>query len=293
MTRPLPASTVSGLGVHSGRPCVAVLRPGAPGTGIRFRPLEPRSPTSPPVAPVAATLDHVLGSTMAVALGDEAFSVSTPEHLLSACAGLGIYDLDVAVAGPELPIGDGSAAPWLRALDQLLAAGHGPDAEYVQSFHPAPRPALRLAAPVEVWDGDRLARLAPQDGDALTVTASLSPRAGLARLGPTTVTVGITPADYRADVAWARTFAYAEDAERLQAMGYGAGADLDNTVLVTVDGCANPGGTRGSSEPVRHKILDALGDLALLGRPVVGHLTLVDSGHSLHLALARALAAVA
>lgn len=290
MSLPLPATTVSGVGVHTGRPAVAVLTAGAPGSGIRFRPLEPRPPGAPAVAPVPARVSSVLDATLQMRLGHAAFAVGTPEHLLSACAGLGLYDLDVAVAGPELPIGDGSASPWLRALDELVAAGAGPSAEFVQAVHPQAPPALRVSAPVEVRDGARLARLAPHDGDHLEVTATLTPRAGLARLGPTTVTVAVTPDTYRAEVAWARTFAYAADADRLRALGYGAGADLDNTVLITDDGCANPSGTRGPSEPVRHKILDALGDLALLGRPVVGRLTLVDSGHALHLALARALA---
>ncbi len=205
-------------------------------------------------------------------IGTQAFSVATAEHLLAACHGLGVWDLEVTLrGGDELPILDGSARPWVEALDALRAAAP-----------PAPPPApRRVRAPVEVRDGPRHARLEPADG--FFVTASLSPRPGLAALGPLSLTLSLTPDSFRRELAWARTWVLAADADRLRAAGFGAGADPTNTVLV---GGPSPAPSRGPSEPLRHKILDALGDLALLGRPVLGHLHLHDSGHALHTALA-------
>ncbi|MCO4773747.1 MAG: UDP-3-O-acyl-N-acetylglucosamine deacetylase [Deltaproteobacteria bacterium] len=259
-------ASVSGVGVHSGLPATVHLEPAPRGSGLRFVSRDGDHS-------FVARPDLVLGATMQTSLGTDAFSVSTAEHLLAACSALGVWDLTVRVDGDELPIGDGSAQPWVTALDSLA----------VSTASPAP---FVVTEPIEVREGDRLARLEPADG--CFVSCSLSPREGLGLLGPLTVELSVSPDTFRRDLAWARTWAFAADAERLLAAGYGAGATLENTLLVTADGVSNPGGVRGPSEPVRHKVVDALGDLALLGRPFVGRLVLVDSGHSLHTALAQA-----
>lgn len=214
---------------------------------------------------------------MATVLGTDEFQVGTTEHLLSACAGLGIWDVEATVEGGELPIFDGSARPWVQLLDTLGASSeHTPERG---------REPLVVLSPLEVRDGDRVARLEPASG--CFVTASQTPRSGLAKLGPVELSLTLTPDAYRVEIAWARTFVHAGDADRLRAAGHGKGASLDNTLLVTDTGVENPGGPRGESEPLRHKVLDALGDLALLGAPFRGRLVLHDSGHSLHVALAQ------
>jgi len=267
--------TVSGRGVHSGRHCSVAVRLREPGTGFVF---QPRSLAGGGHHEAFLASPHrVRSSTLATVLGSASFQVATTEHLLSACAGLGVWNMEATVEGGELPICDGSARPWVRVLETLI-----------RSSTRAPRTQRRslvVESPIEVRDGDRLARLEPASG--CLVHASITPRAGLASLGPTELSLALTPDAYREEIAWARTFVYAADADRLRAAGHGQGASLDNTLLITDDGVANPGGPRGESEPLRHKILDALGDLALLGAPFRGRLVLHDSGHALHVALAQ------
>lgn len=259
-----------GLSIHGGEPSSVTLTHAAPGHGIVFLRAGHRT---------RATLDAVHDTSMQTRLGAGAGSVATVEHLLSACAGLGMWDLRVDVDGSELPILDGSALPWVTLLEQLTATPRST---------PRRAPSLTVRAPIEVRDGARYARLEPDP--ACRVTATLTDPAH-ASLGPSTVQITLDPHTYRELIAPARTFVLARDAQRLLAAGFGRGADLDNTLVVTPSGVDNPTGLRLPSEPVRHKILDALGDLALLGQPFAGHLILHDSSHALHVALARAVQA--
>ena len=274
-----PGATVSGVGVHSGLPCSAVLTAGAPGAGVRFRRIvedgeSPHFTVSP---------DLVRSTTMATRVGTDAFSVGTVEHLLAACFALELWDVDVAVPdSDELPFGDGTATPWLRGLGRLLAEGRDPDSP-VTPWAPLRRAPWVVREPLEVREGDRVARLEPDT--ACRVTCTLSDHGGLGAAGPLTVSLTITEDTFRRELMWARTFVHEADAERLKAAGYGKGATLQNTLLIGEDGPVNE--ARGPSEPVRHKIVDALGDLALVGRRFRGHLVLQDSGHSLHVALAQ------
>ncbi len=198
---------------------------------------------------VPAHVDCVVDTTMSTTLGRGSARVGMVEHLLSALWGLGVRGARVDVEGPELPILDGSAKPWAEAI---LAASEPSGVE--------PRGAR--------------------------VTVELSDRGGLAALGPRRVTFDFDRDDYLAEVAWARTFVHAADVDRLLAAGMGAGATEENTLIVPRPGEPLPA-TRGPSEPSRHKLLDAIGDLALAGRPHEGTITLVDSGHAAHVALAR------
>jgi UDP-3-O-[3-hydroxymyristoyl] N-acetylglucosamine deacetylase len=243
---------LAGRGTHTGAPCAATVRPAETLVFVTARGVVP------------ATLDAVVGTRMGTTLQAGGTTVRTPEHLLAALAGAGVFGAEIAVEGPELPLLDGSAQPWLERMQT--------------------EPAGELDAatgPAEVRDGHRLARLEP---GPWRVVVELTDRGGLAALGPTRIE--LDPSAF-ATLAAARTFAWAPDVPRLLAAGYGQGSDRTNTVVI-----GEPGTTvRMPGEPLLHKSLDAIGDLALLGRPWRGTLTLVDSGHDLHVALARHLAA--
>ena len=248
---------LEGIAVHSGRPCAATVEPGV---DLRFVVGGVEIPATP---------GNVLATTLSTTLGAHGATVSTVEHLLSALWGLGVTGARVEVEGPELPILDGSALPWVHAIE---AAGLV-DVGVVEP--------IVIDRPIVVRAGERVARCDP---GPQRVVVDLTDRR-LLPLGPPRVQLD-SPARYVLDVAWARTFAYAEDVERLLAAGHGAGATRENTVVVGAEGTI----PRGPSEPSRHKLLDALGDLALLGRTVLGTITLVDSGHALHVELARRIA---
>ncbi len=233
---------LAGVGVHSGRPCAATVRPGA--GGLRFRAAGVEVP---------ATVEHVVDTSMSTTLGRDGARVGMVEHVLSALWGLGIHDAEIAVDGPEVPILDGSARPWVDALLPVAAT----IAEAV-----APR----------------------------RVVVELSARGGLDALGPRRVAFDFGTGDYARDVAWARTFVHAADVDRLLAAGMGAGATAENTLVVPAVG-EPPPPVRGPSEPARHKLLDAIGDLALLGRPHAGTIVFVDSGHAGHVEAVRRIAA--
>jgi UDP-3-O-[3-hydroxymyristoyl] N-acetylglucosamine deacetylase len=247
----LSSVTLSGVGVHSGRPCRVTV---GPGEGLRF---------VVDGTEIPADVDCVVDTSMSTTLGLHGVRVSMVEHLLSALWGRGVTGATIEVDGPELPILDGSAQPWVDALEL------GADGEV---------PAYSVG-PIVVRDGHRSARYEPGPRRRLIVELTAQELAGL---GPRRIEFDLDRDDYAAEVAWARTFAYAADVEPLLAAGYGAGATPENTVIVGGD--TKP---RGPSEPTRHKLLDAIGDLALLGRPLLGTITLVDSGHAMHVELMR------
>lgn len=252
---------VEGVGVHSGAPARAVVRPG--GDGIVFH----------IGARVPARLANVVASAGATVLGCDGASVAVVEHLLAALLAAGVTDADVDVDGPELPILDGSALPWLDAVESAGAADLGPLVP------------LRIVAPFAYEEGDAAVVFTPADRCEVTVDVDFGPpplprgRAGI-ELGARA---------FRDEVAWARTFALARDLERLRAAGRGRGASVENTVVYGDDGPWPPG-ERGPDEAVRHKLLDAIGDLALVG-PILGRMAVRRGSHGLHHRALRALLA--
>lgn len=256
---------LAGIGIHTGRLQEMVLRPAPPGTGIRFRrPLE-GSPTIP------ATLDAVTGTDGRVTLGGED-GVQTVEHLLSAAWAAGVDNMDVELTGGELPSMDGSALPFVRALRD---AGVRPQE--------AMRPVLQVRRPT--WAGAvgswAVALPAPRFGVACVVTL------GAPRMEDQAATYDPAQDRYEEVIAPARTWGYEREAEALHARGLALGASLENTLVIGGTGYLNA--PRFPNEAARHKILDLLGDLALLGRDIQGYVIAVRAGHSLHVALARAL----
>jgi len=261
-----------GVGLHSGAPVRAVLRPAAEGTGVVFVRRDLGAGAAIPAHPAS-----VRDVRLATRLGSGEAWVGTVEHLLAAAWMAGIDDLRVDVEGPELPALDGSAAPFAELLRRAgRRAGR------------APRPVLRILRPLEVRDGERWVRVEPSD--ALRVECAVDfahPAIGRQSVAFDALTAEV----FAREIAPARTFGFAEDAQALRAAGLARGAGLGNTVVLDGKGVVNEEGLRFPDEPCRHKLLDLLGDLALLGAELRGAVRAERGGHALHRELLRALAA--
>lgn len=258
-----------GVGVHTGARVAMTLRPAPIDSGILFRRTDRGGAT------VAAHWRNVQESPLCTTLTNrEGISVATVEHLLAAFAGAEIDNLVVDLDGPEVPVMDGSAEPFLFLIER---------AGVLQQE--APRRAIKVLKPVEVTDGDRKAALTPDAGFGVTFEIDF-PNEVVSRQD---ITLSLDAESFRADVARARTFGFFEDVERLRAAGLARGGSLDNAVVVSGDRILNRDGLRYADEFVRHKVLDAVGDLYLAGGPIVGHFHGVRSGHALNRRLLEAL----
>ncbi len=260
--------SITGVGLHTGQLCTVELRPGQ--HGLRFV-----GRTDPQAPAIAAHVDAIVDTRLATTLGVGARRVQTVEHLLSAAMGLGLTDLDVAVDGSELPILDGTAGAWAQAM---LNAG------LIQTQASVPR--LVIDAPVRITDGDGWMLAEPADRLELSLTIDFAhPLIGQQSL------CWSQDDDFMAVLGDARTFGFERDVTALQAQGLIAGGSLDNAVVFSQTGVLNPGGLRSPDEPVRHKAMDMLGDLALLGHPVQGRISGHRPGHGRVIALVRAILA--
>jgi UDP-3-O-[3-hydroxymyristoyl] N-acetylglucosamine deacetylase len=257
---------LSGIGLHSGRHVDVVLHPAPVDHGVVFHRTDVDR-RLPALVEEAGALDH------ATTLGPRGAEIGTVEHLLSAAAGLGLDNLLVEVNGPEVPILDGSAAPWLSAFRQ---AGLQRQAAYAEPFVPSRTISVSR-------DGKRL-EMRPARELRITYTIDFPHRA----VGRQSITVVVTPETYARHVAPARTFGFLAEYEQLKAHGLARGASLANCIVIGEEGVEN-GTLRFPDELVRHKVLDLIGDLALVGRPVLGHVIAHRAGHAMHAALARAL----
>jgi UDP-3-O-[3-hydroxymyristoyl] N-acetylglucosamine deacetylase len=263
--------TFSGIGLHSGAPVVLVVHPAPADHGIVFR----RSDVTGRDALIPALWDRVIVSPLNTRIENaDGVHVSTIEHLMAALAGLGIGNALITLDGPEVPIMDGSAAPFVRGL---LAAG-------LQQLS-APVRALRLRRAVEVRDGDALARLDP----ATTLQIDFAIDFPDTAIGQDRRVMNMANGTFVRELCDCRTFCRQSDVERMHAQGLALGGSLDNAVVVDGDRVLTPGGLRRPDEPVRHKMLDALGDLATAGLPILGRYTGHKAGHALTNRLLRAL----
>lgn len=261
--------TCRGIGVHSGRPAHLRILPAEQGTGIVFvRTDLAGRPTIP------AQEAHVVETTLATTLGLDEARVSTVEHLLAALLALGIDNAIVEVDGPEVPIMDGSAAPFVKLL---TAAG--------RAALDAPRATLVVDRPVRVHDGNRAIAVEPASGFEIAYEIDFDHAA----IRPQTLSLALDPERFVTDLAPARTFGFLAEVEALKARGFARGGSLENAVVIGQDRVLNPEGLRFPDEFVRHKALDLVGDLALLGTPVRGRVVAARGGHHLHALLVRAL----
>jgi len=256
----------TGIGLHSGNKVTLSLKPAPADYGIRFQ----RSDLGGLEIP--ATVTHLGGIRLATGLTREAVSVETVEHLLAALTALGIDNVIVELNTPEVPIMDGSAAPFVYLI--LNEAG-------VKRL-PAPRKFLKVLRPISLSQGDK--RIALYPSDHFKVTYSISFDHPLIR--HQSRTMKITDETFVEEIAPARTFGFLKEVEMLRQKGLALGGSLDNAIVLGETGVLNNGALRFEDEFVRHKILDVIGDLSLVGFPMIGHLVAHRGGHALHTAFA-------
>ena len=266
-----------GVGLHSGQRVEITLRPAAPDTGIVFRRIDLPEPVDIRVSAEAVT-DTRLASTLSVGSA----KVLTVEHLMSACAGLGVDNLYVDITAEEIPILDGSAASFVFLLQ---SAGI--------ELQNAPRRFIRLTQPVEVREGsganEKWARLEPFHGYKLQFEIDFKHPA-VDNTGQS-VEFDLSVGSYSRDIARARTFGFTKDVEMMRANGLALGGGLDNAIVMDDYKVLNADGLRYDDEFVKHKILDAMGDLYLVGKPLLASYTAFRSGHALNNKLLRVLLA--
>ncbi|WP_022976176.1 UDP-3-O-acyl-N-acetylglucosamine deacetylase [Nevskia ramosa] len=267
------AVRVSGIGLHSGQKVYMALLPAAPDSGILFR----RTDLDPP-REVRATAQGIGETTLSSNLIEDGVKVATVEHLMSSLAGLGIDNCLVELSAAEVPIMDGSASPFVFLMQS---------AGIVEQD--APKRFIRLKSSVQVSDGDKWARLEPYNGFRLTFNIEFDHP--LINSTAQSASVEFSTGAYIREVSRARTFGFMREFEFLRSRRLALGASLENAVAVDEFRVLNQDGLRYDDEFVRHKILDAVGDLYLLGRPLLASYTAFKSGHALNNKLARALLA--
>ncbi len=266
-------TALCGVGVHSGLPVTLTLHPADANAGVRFIRTQPGASCD---REIAADMDAVTATEFATVLGDETGPlVSTAEHVLAALRGLGIDNAVVEIDGPEAPIMDGSAAPFVAAIDRV-------GVEMLDQ----PRRYIRVLKPVQVAMGDRFGEIRPNPR-GFRVEAEVDYDHPL--VGRQSLSVDVRPDTFRREIARARTFGFMRDVAALWNSGFALGASLENTLVVTESRILNPEGLRFPDEFVRHKVLDAIGDLALAGAPLIGTYRLVRGGHKLNHAVLCAL----
>jgi len=269
-----------GIGLHTGAKVHMEVAPADPDTGIRF--VVPRPDGGTQV--IGAVPENVTDTAYATTLKAGGAVVHTVEHLLAALAGLGIDNAEVRLSAPEgtdseVPILDGSAAPFVQGL---LEAGIVAQAE--------PRAYLKVIAPIRVAEGtDKWIEFGP--GEAPTLSVALEIRFDHPAIGTQRTRYVQSPRAFARLLARARTFGFLREVEAMRRAGLARGGSLASAVVFGDEGVVNPEGLRYPDEPVRHKVLDLIGDLALLGRPLWGTATAHRSGHTLHARAVRALIA--
>jgi len=264
------AISCTGVGLHTGVKVCMTLHPAAADFGIVFR----RTDVAGEGVEISAAYDHVVDTQLCTTIGAQGKTIGTVEHLMAALAGAGIDNTLIEVGGTEVPIMDGSAAPFLFLIE---CAG------VVEQE--TPRKALRVLKPVSVVDGNKSVTLEPDNGFTVDFQIDFSN----AVIGRQAMTLGLTNRTFKDEISRARTFGFLHEAEALWAAGLAKGASLDNAVVVSGDRILNEDGLRFEDECVRHKILDAVGDLYMAGAPILGRYSAERASHALNNTLLRAL----
>lgn len=262
---------LQGVGVHSGAPVSLVLHPAEADVGLRFM----VSKRGRIVAEIPASVEHVKNLTLCTVIGDETgVTVGTVEHLLAALRGLGIDNCYIEIEGKEVPIMDGSSQTFVQAIDEVGTR-----------TLTAARKYIKVLKPIRVDEGDCWGELGPHGGFHLDVQIDFD----TAVIGSQRMAWEMSPSVFRNELARARTFGFMSDVEKLWKAGLALGASLDNSVAIGDDKIINPEGLRYPKEFVRHKMLDAVGDLALAGRPILGSYRSVRGGHRLNAHVLKAM----
>ncbi len=279
MTRPLRQRTLkniikaTGIGLHSGKKVYLTLRPAPENTGVVFSRLD-----LSPVVEIPAHAERVTNTCLSTGLSANGAEVSTVEHLLSALAGLGVDNVYVDLSAAEVPIMDGSAGPYVFLIQ---SAG-------IQEQRAA-KQFIRIRKSVKVTDGDKWAQFTPFDGFKVNFSIDFDHPAF--KTQQQSLSIDFSSTSFVKEISRARTFGFMRDVEALRAQNLALGGSLENAVVVDDYRVLNEGGLRYDDECVRHKILDAIGDLYLLGKGLIGEFTGYKSGHALNNTLLRTLLA--
>jgi UDP-3-O-[3-hydroxymyristoyl] N-acetylglucosamine deacetylase len=266
---------LEGVGLHSGAMIRMVLHPARAGFGIVFRRTDLDGNAGPAATDIPALYDHVCETTLSTAIGNASgASISTVEHLMAALSGLGVDNALIEIDGAEVPVMDGSSKVFVDAIE---AAG-------LKALN-APRRAIRILKPVIVEDGLKRAALLPGEGFRLAFEIEFDNPV----IGREAIEADFNDPAFAGEILRARTFGLLKDVEAMWQMGLGRGGSLENTVVVGEDRVLNEDGLRFEDEFVRHKVLDAVGDLALAGAPLIGRYEGVRAGHAMNNRVLRAL----
>ena len=257
----------TGIGLHSGKKVNLTIKPAPPNSGIAFERID-----ISPGCRVKASFDNVVKTNMATTIGFNGYSVSTVEHIMAAFFGMGIDNVLVQVDGEEIPIMDGSSAPFVFLLNNAGVT--------IQNDH---KEFLLVKKPFKVKDGNRSVKLTPSN--ELKITYKIDFDHPLIK--DQSYTMSFSQSSFVNEISRARTFGFLKDVQRLRNNGLAKGGSLDNAIVVDEFRVLNEDGLRYQTEFVRHKILDFIGDLAILGHIPIGHFVVERSGHSLNQKLLR------
>ncbi|OQY29283.1 MAG: hypothetical protein B6244_04280 [Candidatus Cloacimonetes bacterium 4572_55] len=259
----------SGIGLHTGNKTTITFKPAPPDTGVRFVRVDlPNSPA------ILADIDHVVDISRGTSIGQNGFKIHTVEHVLAAIAGLGIDNLYAELDGNEPPAADGSSRPFLEALKSTKIVKQEPDKKY-----------FVVDSPISFSDNDKELFIIPYNGFKVSYTIDYPHPL----VGTSFLSLEITPESFSDQISAARTFAFIDEVELLKEQGLIKGGSLETAIVIGDDAILNEEPLRFENEFVRHKILDLVGDLFLVGQPIVGHVYASKSGHGTHVELARLL----
>lgn len=261
------SASISGIGLHTGNRINLKMRPASANTGIVFHRTDGERTVD-----IKACADNVVDTRMATVIGRGGVSVSTIEHLMAALAACGIDNLHVDIDGPEVPVLDGSAAPFVREIQQ---AG-------IKNLN-ASRRFVAIRKPLEIIEGEKRISIIPSRFFRITFDIAFEHPA----ISVQQYSMKFTTETFCKEIASARTFGFLHEVEYLKANGLARGGSLENAVVIDKNGVMNPEGLRFQDEFVRHKILDSFGDFSLLGAPLLGHIRAFKAGHDLNAKMVR------
>lgn len=261
----------SGIGLHSGKPVNLAIHPALAGQGITFIRMDIKNKNNV----IPALWNYVVDTKLCTVIGNkDGITVATIEHLMSALSGCGVDNAVIELDGPEVPAMDGSALPFITLIEQAGLI-----------LQMAPRRAVRVLKEISVEQDGKKVTLSPADESVFSGTISFDH----ANIGTQNYTLVLSGNNFRDEVSNARTFGFLHEVEWMRRNGLGLGGSLDNAIVLNDDGVMNSGGLRHSDEFIRHKILDAVGDIYLAGSPVLGAYHGTKGGHALNNAILRKL----
>ncbi len=260
-----------GVGLHSGKPVTLTIKPASDNAGIHFYRTDLDGKDGIP-----AHMDKVVDTRLATTIAEEGMQVSTTEHLMAALQGYGVDNADIELDGPEVPIMDGSAGPFMLLLKRAGLKKQN-----------SMRKVLRITKKISFISGDTEITILPYDGFKVSGEIQFND----CLIQNQSYTIDLSAERFAKEISQARTFGYVEQVEELWANGLAQGSTLDNVIAIHWDrnSILNEGGLRFSDEFIRHKVLDLIGDLALLGCPILGHVIAKRSGHTQHLGFMKAI----